>query len=60
MTARFKTAETLFDLKAVEKLLQEENQRKDFIKLHKTKSDESKREHNTNLESKGPDPGGSS
>jgi nucleoid DNA-binding protein len=55
MTARFKTAETLFDLRAVEKLLQEENQRKDFIKLHKTKSDESKREHNTNLESKGSD-----
>jgi nucleoid DNA-binding protein len=58
MTARFKTAETLFDLKAVQKLLEEENQRKDFIKLHKTKSDESKREHNTNLESKGTDPGG--
>jgi hypothetical protein len=58
MTARFKTAETLFDLKAVQKLLEEENQRKDFIKLHKTKSDESKREHNTDLESKGTDPGG--
>jgi hypothetical protein len=58
MTARFKTAETLFDLKAVQKLLEEENQRKDFIKLHKTKSDESKREHNTGLESKGTDSGG--
>jgi nucleoid DNA-binding protein len=59
MTARFKTAETLFDLKAVKKLLDEEKQRKDFIKLHKTKSNESKKEHNQDMESQGSDPGGS-
>jgi nucleoid DNA-binding protein len=35
LTARFKTAETLFDLKNIKKLTEEENQRKDFIKLHK-------------------------
>lgn len=35
ITARFKTAETLFDLKALKKLMEEETQRKDFIKLHK-------------------------
>jgi hypothetical protein len=30
MTARFKTAENLFDLKALKKHVEEENQRKDF------------------------------
>lgn len=59
MTARFKTAETLFDLKAVKKLLDEEKQRKDFIKLHKTKSNGNKREYNKDMESQGSDPGGS-
>jgi nucleoid DNA-binding protein len=52
LTARFKTAETLFDLKALKKFIEEENQRKDFIKLH---THESKRKHNKNLESKGAD-----
>ena len=49
MTARFKTAENLYDLKTIKTLVQEENQRKDFIKLHK---DESKRKHNKDLEIK--------
>lgn len=40
ITARFKTAENLFDLKAIKKIIEEENQRKDFIKLHKNKSNE--------------------
>lgn len=35
MTARFKIAENLFDLKSLKKLMEEETQRKDFIKLHK-------------------------
>ena len=38
LTARFKTAETLYDLNTVKKLMEEENQRKDFIKLHKNES----------------------
>jgi exonuclease III len=42
MTARFKTVETLFDLKAMKKLTEEEQQRKEFIKLHKKVGDESK------------------
>lgn len=42
ITARFKTAETLYELKELKKLLEEENQRKDFIKLHKRKSNGSK------------------
>ena len=37
ITARFKTAEMLFDLKAIKKSIEEESQRKDFITLHKTK-----------------------
>ena len=38
MTARFKTAESLFDLKNLKKIIEEETQRKDFIKLHKYES----------------------
>lgn len=59
IVTRFRTDETLFDLKAIKALMEEEKQRKDFIKLHKTKSNESKREHNQDLESQGPDTGGS-
>lgn len=55
MTARFKTAETLYDLKNIKKLIGEENQRKDFIKFHKN---ESNRKHNKNLEKQGSDSGG--
>lgn len=56
ITARYKTAETLFDLKNLKKLMAEEAQRAEFIKLHKN---ESKREHNKDLEDKGSDTGGS-
>jgi hypothetical protein len=52
MTARFKTVESLFDLKAIKKIIEEEGQRKDFIKLHKKRSNVTKRECNKNLESK--------
>lgn len=48
MTARFKTAETLFDLKALKAIMTEEQQRADFIKMHK--SNESKRKHNKDME----------
>ena len=37
ITARFKTAESLFDLKNLRKIIEEENQRKEFVKLHKKK-----------------------
>ena len=59
IVTRFRTDETLFDLKAIKALMEEEKQRKDFIKLHKTKSNESKRKHNKDLEDKGTDTGGS-
>jgi nucleoid DNA-binding protein len=55
MTARFKTAETLYDLRNIKSLIAEENQRKEFIKLHK---DESERKHNKDMEVKGSDIGG--
>ena len=35
LTARFKTAETLYNLKNLKKIVEEENQRKEFITLHK-------------------------
>jgi len=41
ITERFKTAENLYNLKKVKTLLQEEEQRKEFIKLHKSKTNES-------------------
>ena len=59
IVTRFRTDEALFDLKAIKVLMEEEKQRKDFIQLHKTKSNESKREHNQDMESKGSDTGGS-
>lgn len=46
MTARFKTVETLFDLKSLKSIMDEEKQRAEFIKLHKKKTNESKRQHN--------------
>ncbi len=56
ITARFKTAETLFDLKNLKQQLEEENQRKDFIKLHKTKSNvKSRKKHNKDMEEQGSD-----
>jgi hypothetical protein len=55
ITARFKTAENLFDLKTIKKTIEEEHQRKDFIKLHKKKINEPKRKHNKDLEEQGSD-----
>lgn len=54
IVTRFRTDETLFDLKAIKELMDEENQRRDFIKLYKT-NNEPKKEHNSDLESKGSD-----
>lgn len=51
MTARFKTAEHLFELNVIKKLIDEETQRKEFIKLHKKVGNEPKRKHNKDLES---------
>lgn len=52
ISARFKTAETLFDLKSIKKVIEKENQRKDFIKLHKKVANVSKGKSNKNLEVK--------
>jgi hypothetical protein len=52
MTARFKTVENLFELKEINKVINEENQRKDFIKLHKKIANDPKRKFNQSLESK--------
>ena len=50
MTARFKTAETLFDLKNLKTIIEQEKQRQDFIKMHKQKIHANTREHNQSLE----------
>jgi nucleoid DNA-binding protein len=56
MTARFKTAESLYELRNLKKIIEEENQRKDFIKLHKTKSNvKSRKKHNKDMEEQGSD-----
>lgn len=54
MTARFKTAETLFGLKAIKKMVEEEAQRKDFIKLHKNSTNVSVKECSDDMEEQGP------
>lgn len=52
ITARFKTAENLFNLKNIKTLMEQEAQRSTFIKLHKkTTHNEPKRKHNKDLES---------
>ncbi len=56
MISRFKVSENLFNLKAVQKVITEENQRKDFIKLHKTKANvKSRKKHNKDMEEQGSD-----
>ena len=60
ITARFKTAESLYNLKSIKKVVEEEMQRKDFIKLHKNKTHEPKEKPDNNLEEQGTDSGGNS
>lgn len=50
ITSRFKTAESLFDLKSIKTILAEEKQRKDFISLHKSTYNESTEKHMEDLE----------
>jgi hypothetical protein len=57
INARFKTAETLYDLRAVKKQIAEEQQRADFIKHYKKTLNETK-QHHTDLEAQGSDHGG--
>lgn len=58
MTARYKTAETLYDLRNLRKIMEEESQRAEFIKMHKRTAYESKRERDKNMEEQEPDTGG--
>lgn len=50
VTARFKNAETLYDLKKLNRLLEDEQQRKQFIKLHKSNFNESKGQLDNDME----------
>jgi uncharacterized protein YdcH (DUF465 family) len=58
MTARYKTAETLYDLRNLKKIMEEENQRAEFIKMHKRTAYESTRQRDQNMEEQEPDTGG--
>jgi len=51
MTARFRTVELVYSLKEIKKQVEQEQQRKEFIKTHKRLANESKGEHNQNMES---------
>ena len=54
ITARFKTAESIYELKNLKKIIEEESQRKEFIKLHKTKANvKSRKKHNKDMEEQG-------
>lgn len=50
ITARFKIAESLFELKSLKNVMKEEEQRKDFIKLHKRKKNVPGKKHNKDME----------
>lgn len=50
MTARFKTAEKVFDMKNLQMMISQEDQRAEFIKTHKKLSNESKGKRNTDME----------
>ena len=55
MTARFKTVETLYDLKSLKQIMEEEKQRAEFIKLHKKSRNVNTREHTQDMEEQGSD-----
>jgi nucleoid DNA-binding protein len=58
ITARFRTAEKLFDLKNLQSIIDAEKQRADFVKIYKTTRDESKTKYNKGLEKQKPNSGG--
>ena len=60
ITARFKTAETLFGLKAIKETIDKEKQRQEFIKNHKRATYDIKRRFTKNMEEPRTDNGGDS
>lgn len=59
MKGLWNTAELLFNLENMKKMFAEEQQRKEFIQLHKrTAHEQAKKEHIPDLEEQGPDLGG--
>ena len=51
MTARYRTAENLYELRKMRELLLEEKQRAEFIRLHKKTTYEQARQHHSHMES---------
>lgn len=51
MTARYRTAENLYELRKMRELMLEEKQRAEFIRLHKKTTYEQNRQHHSHMES---------
>lgn len=58
INARFRTAENLYNLNNMKKMLEKEKSKKEFIRLHKKTLYESKGQHPTDMEEQKPDTGG--
>jgi nucleoid DNA-binding protein len=54
-TARFKIAEQLYEVRKLKDIMDEEKQRKEFVRLHKRTLYEQTREHHSHMESQGSD-----
>lgn len=54
INARFQAAEKLYIIRGVKKMIEQENQRAEFIRMHKKNIEHVKTEHHTNLESQKP------
>ena len=59
INARFKTVESLYQMKSLKKQMEEEKQRQSFIKMHKKLVNGNTKKHNTDMEEEGSDTGGS-
>jgi len=56
MTARYRIAEQLYEVRKLKELMDTEKQREEFIRLHKkTTYEQDKREHHSHMESQGSD-----
>jgi nucleoid DNA-binding protein len=51
MTARYRTAENLYELRKMRELMLEEKQRAEFIRLHKKTTYEQTKQHHSHMES---------
>jgi hypothetical protein len=55
ITARYRTAENLYELRKIRQIVTEENQRAEFIRLHKKTTYEQSKQLDSHMESQGSD-----